>query len=103
MAETGETKDKKQVKVKIKIDDGIAQGIYCNFATVNHSETEFIVDFIFVQPQAPKADVRSRIILSPKHFKRLVMAMEGNLKKHEERFGKVDVSMPAQIDPRILQ
>ena len=52
------------VQIQIQIDDATANGVYVNLAMVNHSETEFILDFIYVQPQAPKAQVRSRVISS---------------------------------------
>jgi len=82
---------KKDVKLEIQVDDDVAQGVYANLAVVNHSDAEFIIDFIFVQPQAPRAKVRSRVITSPKHVKRLLLALEDNLKKYEQRFGTIDV------------
>ncbi|MBU2614667.1 MAG: DUF3467 domain-containing protein, partial [Elusimicrobia bacterium] len=61
-------------QIQIEVDDQTAQGIYCNLALISHNETEFVFDFIFVQPQAPKAKIRSRIITSPQHMKRLLLA-----------------------------
>jgi len=84
----------KEVKLEIQLDEDVAQGAYANLAVVNHSDAEFTIDFIFVQPQAPRAKVRSRIITSPKHVKRLLLALEDNLKKYEQQFGPVDVSGP---------
>ena len=80
-----------EVKIEIQVDEETAQGVYANLAVVNHSDAEFTLDFIFVQPQAPRAKVRSRVITSPKHVKRLLMVLEDNLKRYEERFGTVDV------------
>ena len=62
-----EEKKKQEVKLEIQLDEDMAQGAYVNLASVNHNEAEFVVDFIFVQPQAPRAKVRSRVILSPQH------------------------------------
>jgi len=84
----------KEVKLEIQVDDDIAQGVYANLAVVNHSDAEFTLDFIFVQPQAPRAKVRSRVITSPKHVKRLLLALEENLKKYEQQFGVIDISAP---------
>jgi hypothetical protein len=84
-------KQPQEVKIEIQVDEETAQGVYANLAVVNHSDAEFTLDFIFVQPQAPRAKVRSRVITSPKHVKRLLMALEDNLKKYEENFGPVDV------------
>ena len=55
------------MQVKIELDPETAQGMYVNMAMVNHSETEFTLDFVYVQPQEPKGNVRARIITSPKH------------------------------------
>lgn len=80
----------KEVKVEIQVDEEIAQGIYTNLAAINHSENEFIFDFIFLQPQSPKAKVRSRLILSPKHAKRFLNALQDNIRKYEENFEKIE-------------
>ena len=81
-----------EVQLQIQLDDDVANGHYVNMALVNHTETEFTLDFIYVQPQQPKAKVRSRIITSPKHMKRLIMAMQDNLAKYEAKFGTIELS-----------
>ncbi len=86
--------ENKPVQLQVQLDDDIAQGIYVNMAMVNHSETEFTLDFIYIQPQQPKAKVRTRIITSPKHVKRLVAAMQDNISKFEAKFGEIDISGP---------
>ena len=86
--------DKKKVNIQIQLDDDVAQGAYVNLAMVNHSETEFTLDFIYVQPQQPKAKVRARIITSPKHTKRLLEALKENVAKYEKRFGPITVTGP---------
>ena len=80
----------KEQQLQIALDEEIAQGMYSNFAMVNHNQTEFAIDFIYIQPQQPKAKVRARIITSPTHFKRLISAMADNLKKYEAKFGNPD-------------
>lgn len=84
-----EEKKKQEVKLEIQLDEDMAQGAYVNLASVNHTEAEFVVDFIFVQPQAPRAKVRSRVILSPQHAKRFVAAMQENLGRYEQSFGEI--------------
>lgn len=84
-------KDKKELKLQIDIDDNTAQGLYCNFAVVNHSDAEFVIDFIYLQPMQPKAKVRSRIITSPKHAKKLMNALAENLKGYEKNFGAITI------------
>src|SRR3954447_4992476 len=79
-----------EVQLQIQLDDDVANGRYANMALVNHTETEFTLDFIYVQPQQPKAKVLSRIITSPKHMKRLLAAMQENVAKYEARFGSIE-------------
>ncbi len=73
----------------------MAQGLYSNLAMVNHTDSEFTLDFIYVQPQQPKAKVRARVITSPRHTKRLLEALKDNVAKYEKRFGAIDISGPA--------
>ena len=86
MADLPKTPD---IQLQIQLDDSIADGQYVNMALVNHTETEFTLDFIYVQPQQPKARVRSRIITNPKHMKRLLVAMQDNVAKFEAKFGPI--------------
>ena len=79
----------KQVQIRIELDDAMAQGAYANLAFIRHSETEFTIDFIYVQPQEPKAKVRARVISSPGHTKRLLLALQENIKRYEEKFGEI--------------
>ena len=84
-------KEKKApVKLNIRLDDEIAQGMYVNLTMVNHTETEFALDFIYIQPQEPKAKVRARIIASPRHVKRLITALSDSMTKYEQKFGQVE-------------
>ncbi|MCK6547805.1 DUF3467 domain-containing protein [Myxococcota bacterium] len=80
------------VQVKIELDPETAQGMYINMAMLNHNESEFTLDFIFVQPQEPKGKVRARVISSPKHTKRLLMALQDAVANYERKFGNIDIS-----------
>ncbi|MCY1040194.1 DUF3467 domain-containing protein [Corallococcus sp. bb12-1] len=86
MADTPKPPD---MQLQVQMDDEVANGQYCNMALVNHTETEFVLDFLFVQPQQPLARVRSRVITSPRHLKRLLGVLQENLRRHEERFGPI--------------
>ncbi|MFN0062888.1 MAG: DUF3467 domain-containing protein [Myxococcaceae bacterium] len=79
------------VQLQIQLDESVANGQYVNMALVNHTETEFTLDFIYVQPQEPKAKVLSRVITNPKHMKRLLAAMQDNLGKFESKFGPIEL------------
>lgn len=97
-----QAKTGKQVQIQIQLDDDVAQGIYANLALVNHTETEFTIDVMYLQPQQPRAKVRTRIISSPKHTKRLLTALQENVRRYEERFGTIDLSGPNPAD-QLLQ
>ncbi|NOZ86407.1 MAG: DUF3467 domain-containing protein [Deltaproteobacteria bacterium] len=83
---------KKEIKLEIQLDDQIAQGVYCNLAMINHNEGEFCMDFIFVQPQQPKARVRARVLTSPAHAKRIATALNENIAKYEKKYGTIRIS-----------
>jgi hypothetical protein len=99
---TAEKPKAKHVRLEIQIDDDVAQGIYANLALVNHTETEFTIDAMYLQPQQPKAKVRARLISSPQHTKRLLKALEDNIRRYEERFGHIDLMGPNPAD-QLLQ
>ena len=77
-------------QIQIDIDETTAQGSYSNLVLLNHNDNEFVLDFAYVQPTTPRARVRARIISSPRHAKRLLRALELNLRRYEERFGRIE-------------
>jgi hypothetical protein len=78
-----------QNQLNIELSEEIAEGIFSNLAIITHSNTEFVVDFIRVMPGVPKARVKSRIILTPEHAKRLLGAMQDNIEKYEAVNGRI--------------
>jgi hypothetical protein len=76
-------------QVQIEIDEVTARGLYANAAMISHSESEFLLDFLFLTPQQPKTKVLARIISSPGHTKRLLMALQDNVRRYEEQFGEI--------------
>ena len=84
-----QSKDK-QKKLNIQVDEDVASGIYSNLAVINHSPTEFIVDFVSVMPGMDKSKVRSRVILSPHHAKRLLKALNDNIQRYEKSHGSIE-------------
>lgn len=81
--------DKQQLD--IELDGDIAQGIYANLAIITHSTSEFVLDFVRIMPGLPKANVKSRIILTPEHAKRLLLALQDNMYKFEQMNGKINL------------
>ncbi len=80
---------KKEGQLNIELTEEIAEGIYSNLAIINHSVSEFVIDFINIMPGKPKAKVKSRIVLTPQHAKRLVKALADNVKKFEQQHGEI--------------
>lgn len=76
-------------QIDIELSEEIADGTYSNLAIITHSNAEFIIDFVRMLPGVPKAKVRARIILTPHHAKRLLMALSENISRFEETFGEV--------------
>lgn len=76
-------------QISIELNEEVAQGIYSNLAVITHSSAEFIIDFIRIMPGIPKAQVKSRIILTPEHTKRLVVALQDNIAKYEAVHGVI--------------
>lgn len=76
-------------KLDIELSVEVSAGVYSNLAMITHSQAEFIVDFLQMLPGLPKAIVRSRIILTPLHAKRLLAALSDNVGKYESRFGAI--------------
>ncbi len=87
-------------QLQVEIDETTARGIYTNLALITHSETEFILDFLFMQPQSPKTKVLARLVSSPAHAKRLLWALKDNLEKYEARFGEVQAGHPPGEQPQ---
>jgi hypothetical protein len=84
-----EKENNNQDQINIELPDDIAQGIYSNLAIISHSSSEFVIDFVSIMPNTPKAKVQSRIILTPEHAKRLQTALDDNIRKYESFFGPI--------------
>lgn len=83
--------EQQENQINIELSEEIAEGIFSNLAIITHSSTEFVIDYIRVMPGIPKAKVKSRIILTPEHAKRLMFAMQDNLEKYEMQHGEINV------------
>lgn len=76
-------------KIDIALNESVASGIYSNLQVVQHSPTEFIIDFVEIMPNVPKAQVKSRVILNPVHAKKLLHALQENIGRYELTFGQI--------------
>lgn len=92
-----EEKKQKKEKLDISIDERTADGVYSNLAVINHSRSEFVIDFVSIMPGSNKARVKSRVILTPEHAKRLNRALSHNLSKYQKAFGEIAILEPRDI------
>ncbi len=84
-----EKKGQKQNQINIELSEEISEGVYANLAMIAHSNSEFVIDFIRLMPGVPKAKVKSRVVVTPEHAKRLLIALEDNINKYEDTFGPI--------------
>ncbi len=76
-------------QLNIELTEEVAEGIYSNLAIITHSNSEFVLDFIQIMPGVPKAKVKSRIVLTPQHAKRLMRALKDNITRFEQTNGAI--------------
>ena len=88
-----------QNQINIELPEEVAEGIYSNLAIISHSQSEFVIDFIRMVPSVPKAKVKSRIILTPSHAKRLMKALADNITKFEAQHGSISDQDQTQFPP----
>jgi hypothetical protein len=81
--------EEEENQINIELSEEMAEGVYANLAMIAHSNSEFVIDFIRLMPGVPKAKVKSRIILTPEHAQRLLLALEDNIRKYELNFGEI--------------
>ena len=83
--------ENKQHGIDVELDGEVAQGHYSNLAIISHSASEFILDFAAILPGLPKAKVKSRIILTPEHAKRLLLSLQENIARYETNVGRIEI------------
>ena len=89
MADKGKEEQKASNQINIELSEETAEGTYANLAMIAHSNSEFVVDFIRLMPGVPKAKVKARIVITPEHAKRLLVALGENIQKYEKTFGPI--------------
>ncbi|WP_315578760.1 DUF3467 domain-containing protein [Hoylesella oralis] len=96
-----ENNNENQQGFQIELNPDVAQGEYANLALITHSSSDFVLDFVRILPGVQKPQVRSRIIMAPEHAKRLLAALQENVYKYEQMFGKINIPNQQErtIDP----
>ncbi len=90
---------KKEHQINIELPEDIADGLYTNLAIITHSPSEFVCDFVQMMPGVPKGKVRSRVIMTPQNAKRLLEALQDNIQKYEQTFGRIDTGNTPPMPP----
>jgi hypothetical protein len=78
-----------QQQIQLRITDEVLKGAYANTALISHNQEEFVLDFMNIYPAQQQGIINSRVIVSPQHIKRIITAMQDNIKNYEDRFGKI--------------
>ena len=86
-------------KLNIELPEEIAEGVYSNLAVIAHSNTEFVIDFLRLMPNVPKAKVKSRIVITPQHAKRLLNALAENIQRYEAQHGSIKEAGGSNLPP----
>lgn len=94
--------DFQQQGIDIELSEDIAQGHYSNVAIISHSTSEFVIDFATILPGLKKAKVKSRVILTPEHAKRLLMSLQDNITRYESNVGKIEIPRAHSADETIM-
>lgn len=82
-------KNKNPNQLNIEMPAEVAGGVYANFTIVGHTPSEFLLDFVQIIPGLAQGKLRSRVIMTPQHAKRLLQTLEENIGRYENSFGKI--------------
>src|SRR3954466_2171256 len=98
-----ENQQNPEQQLNIELSEEMADGQYANLAVITHSFAEFVIDFVNVMPNVPKAKVKSRIVMTPQHAKRLMRALVDNVKRCESMHGAIkdqeSMNLPFNFGP----
>ena len=75
--------------LNVELGEKESEGIYSNFVVISHSLSEFVLDFARVLPGSPKSKVFARVIMTPPNVRALLGALDQNVRKYEDQFGKI--------------
>ena len=99
MSDSKTPKTPKAPELQIELPAEAAAGHYSNLAIINHSGSEFYLDFIAVAPNMPQARVQTRVIMTPDNAKKLLFALRDNLRRYEATFGEIQEPTPKAPAP----
>ncbi len=88
----------KQGQVQVNMTPEVEKGVYSNLTIMGFTPTEFIMDFVFHHPGMPRANVQSRVVMSPVQAKRLMRLLEQNMANYEKAYGTI--TLPEDSKPQ---
>ena len=83
-------------RLDVKVEDDLAGGVYTNLVMVHQTDSEMVIDFLFLQPGRSQALLRSRVITSPRHVKRLIGVLQEQMAHYERLHGEVKLPKPPE-------
>lgn len=84
--------EQKKQEMQLELSPEVAEGVYSNMAVIAHSPSEFVLDFVRVMPGMPKAKIMTRVMMTPENAKRLLGALNENIRRYEMQFGEIDMN-----------
>lgn len=84
--------EQKKQEMQLELTPEVAEGVYSNMAVIAHSPSEFVLDFVRVMPGMPKAKIMTRVMMTPENAKRLLGALNENIRRYEMQFGEIDMN-----------
>ena len=93
---------KEEKKMNIAISPDKTSGVYSNLAIIAHGQSEFVFDFASLLPGPQQANVQSRVIMAPENAKKVLLALQDNIRKYEEQFGKIEIKQATPIPGSVL-
>ncbi len=82
----------KRTDLKLRVPEQLAGGVYANSMMVQHTSSEFVMDFAMVL--GGNGQVVARVVTSPSHMKHIVEALTENLRKYETSHGSICPKTP---------
>lgn len=89
--------EQKKQEMQLELTPDVAEGVYSNMAVIAHSPSEFVLDFVRVMPGMPKAKIMTRVMMTPENAKRLLGALNENIRRYEMQFGEIDMNRGAVV------
>jgi len=82
----------KQGQVQVNMTPEVEKGVYSNLTIMGFTPTEFH------HPGMPRANVQSRVVMSPVQAKRLMRLLEQNMSNYEKANGVI--ALPEDSKPQ---